>query len=111
MSVLKSLIAGAILANDSFLALARPRNRFDVNGQPRQLVLNDNNKFKIMQITDLHLGENRDNDVSTIMMIKMIQEKEDVDFIAVTGDLVSGQMDEHDEHMDYWSYHIQGLEK
>ena len=43
-----------------------------------------------MQITDLHLGENRDNDVSTIMMIKMIQEKEDVDFIAVTGDLVSG---------------------
>jgi predicted MPP superfamily phosphohydrolase len=28
-------------------------------------------------------------------MLKMIQEKEEVDFIAVTGDLVSGQMDEH----------------
>ena len=48
MSVLRSLVAGAILANDSFIALARPRNRFDVNGQPRQLVLNDDNKFKIM---------------------------------------------------------------
>jgi len=43
-----------------------------------------------MQITDLHLGEKHVNDVSTDLMIKMIVEKEDVDFIAVTGDLVSG---------------------
>ena len=42
-------------------------------------------------------------------MIKMIVEKEEVDFIAVTGDLVSGQMDEHEER-DYWYRHIQGLE-
>jgi predicted MPP superfamily phosphohydrolase len=111
MSLLKSIIVSALLANESMLALARPRNRWDVNGKPRQLVLNENQKFKIMQITDLHLGENRENDVSTIMMIKMIQEKEDVDFIAVTGDLVSGQMDEHEDNMDYWSYHIRGLEK
>jgi len=38
-------------------------------------------------------------------MIKMIVEKEEVDFIAVTGDLVSGQMDEHEER-DYWYRHI-----
>ena len=62
-----------------------------------------------MQITDLHLGENHENDVSTDLMIKMIVEKEEVDFIAVTGDLVSGQMDEH-EQKDYWYKHIQGLE-
>jgi len=62
-----------------------------------------------MQITDLHLGETYEKDSQTDSMIKMIVEKEEIDFIAVTGDLVSGQMDEH-LGRDFWFRKIQPLE-
>jgi predicted MPP superfamily phosphohydrolase len=36
----------------------------------------ENNKFRIMQLTDLHLGENKERDLKTMDMIQMIVEKE-----------------------------------
>jgi|688.fasta_scaffold1663360_1 predicted MPP superfamily phosphohydrolase len=54
------------------------------------LRLDKDNKFRIMQLTDLHFAEDRNRDLQTINMIKEIIRKEDPDFIAITGDLVSG---------------------
>jgi len=45
-----------------------------------------------MQITDLHFGEDDERDLSTIQMIESIVRKEQPDFMAITGDLISGQM-------------------
>ena len=46
-----------------------------------------------MQLTDLHFGEPNKSelDTSTLQMIINLIEKEKPDFIAITGDLVSGQ--------------------
>jgi hypothetical protein len=40
----------------------------------------------------LHLGEDEARDESTFKMMKDVIRKEEPDFVAITGDLVSGQM-------------------
>ena len=54
------------------------------------LRMNADNRFKIMQMTDLHFGESDDMDLKTQELIKNLIEKENPDYIAVTGDIVSG---------------------
>jgi len=57
------------------------------------LKMNDNNKFKVMQLTDLHLGEpgQHKSDEETLILIDSLLFKEKPDFVAITGDIVSGQ--------------------
>ena len=70
------------------------------------LRLDNNNKFRIMQLTDLHFAEDRNRDLQTISMIREIIRKEDPDFIAITGDLISGQMyDYSDEEKGFWEHY------
>jgi len=57
-----------------------------------KLKLTSENEFRIMQLTDLHFGEDVKRDEDTILMIKDLIRKEEPDFLAITGDLVSGQM-------------------
>lgn len=47
-------------------------------------------KFKIMQLTDLHFGEDSKRDEQTAEFIKAWATKEQPDLIAITGDLISG---------------------
>ena len=59
------------------------------------LRMNKDNRFKIMQLTDLHFGEGSvgksgELDHTTLHMIRSLIQKENPDFIAVTGDLISG---------------------
>ena len=68
------------------------------------LKLDKNNGYRIMQLTDLHFGEDEDRDTKTIQMVKELIRKEQPDFLAVTGDLISGQMyDMSTEHSGFWA--------
>ncbi len=74
----------------------------DTNGR-MHVKLDVNNEFKIMQLTDLHFGESDERDQKTINMIKEIIRKENPDFMAITGDLISGQMyDQSEENATFW---------
>jgi predicted MPP superfamily phosphohydrolase len=67
------------------------------------LKLDKNNGYRVMQVTDLHFGEDEERDGKTIAMIRDIIRKESPDFLAVTGDLISGQMyDMSDENSNFW---------
>ena len=58
------------------------------------LRMNRDNHFKVMQLTDLHFGEDQTSgelDHDTLHMIRSLIGKEKPDFIAITGDIVSGQ--------------------
>ena len=61
-----------------------------------------NGKFRIVQLTDLHLGEDPDRDAQTVQMIKNLISKENPDFVAITGDVVSGQ-DNFLGKMSFWT--------
>ena len=56
------------------------------------LKLDSDQTYRIVQFTDLHLGEDEARDESTFKMMKDVIRKEEPDFVAITGDLVSGQM-------------------
>lgn len=92
MSFYKTIFSGALLAIqiNSTTAQTRHRNTFDVNGLPTKLVLEDDNRFRIMQVTDLHLGEDIDEGWKTFNFLMHMFGEENPDFIAITGDLVAG---------------------
>lgn len=56
------------------------------------LKMNTDNHFKVMQLTDLHMGEVDQShlDHETLTMIRSLIGKEQPDFVAITGDVVSG---------------------
>ncbi len=54
------------------------------------LKFNKDGKFKIVQFTDLHFGEYDDLDEQTYQMMVEILKAEKPDFVAITGDVVSG---------------------
>ena len=56
-----------------------------------RLKFNSNNRFKIVQLTDLSFGEDYDMTTETVALIDEIIKKEKPDFVAVTGDIVEGQ--------------------
>jgi 3',5'-cyclic AMP phosphodiesterase CpdA len=57
--------------------------------------VNKDGNFKIMQLTDLHFGESLEADRLTMRAITAWVNKEKPDFVAVTGDLVSGFIWDH----------------
>ena len=69
---------------------------------------NDDNHFKIIQLTDIHLGERHDLDAKTGHLIKDLLVKEKPDFIAITGDWVSGYKWDQ-EHVPFWEFHHASL--
>lgn len=74
------------------------------------LKLDRNNGFKIMQVTDLHFAEDLERDNKTIDMINEIIRKESPDFMAVTGDLISGQMyDFSEEESGFWGQYFEAF--
>ena len=54
------------------------------------LKFNANGRFKIVQLTDMHIGELDSNDVNTRKIQKIVIETEKPDLIVVSGDAVSG---------------------
>eukprot|EP01026_Neomeris_dumetosa_P060394 TRINITY_DN56950_c0_g1_i2.p1 TRINITY_DN56950_c0_g1~~TRINITY_DN56950_c0_g1_i2.p1 ORF type:complete len:186 (-),score=29.64 TRINITY_DN56950_c0_g1_i2:3-560(-) len=62
-------------------------------GGQQQLTTNEDGTFKIIQFTDLHLGESSSKDELTVEVLHTVVEKEaDTDLLVFTGDLVSGFM-------------------
>ena len=55
-----------------------------------RLKFNQDNKFKIMQLTDLSIGEDYDLVAETVNLIDDMIQKEQPDFVAITGDIVDG---------------------
>ena len=49
-----------------------------------------NGKFKILQLTDIHFGEGKKYNEQNYQLVKNLIEWEKPDFVAVTGDVVSG---------------------
>ena len=74
------------------------------------LRMNSDNHFKVMQLTDLHFGEVGQGhlDSETLTMIKSLILKEQPDFIAITGDVVSGQAWDRYEKK-FWEKHYKPL--
>ena len=60
------------------------------SAKEHQLRFNEKGKFKIIQLTDLHLSDGEDLDKNTLDVMKKLIDWEKPDFAAVTGDLVSG---------------------
>ena len=56
----------------------------------KQLKLNENGKFKILQPTDIHYGENDEKDKKTTKLIEDLIDWEQPDLAVMTGDMVSG---------------------
>jgi len=54
------------------------------------LHFNSDGKFKIVQLTDLHYGESLETDHHTDLAIKTLLDYEKPDFVANTGDVLSG---------------------
>lgn len=61
-----------------------------VNGLDKKLQFNKDGKFKIVQLTDLHFGENDEADANNQRLIRDILDQEKPDLVVVTGDVVSG---------------------
>ena len=88
MTFVNSLLAA------SLVALASADSYIDSRGYAHVRVNKDGN-FKIMQLTDLHFGESLEADRLTMRAITAWVNKEKPDFVAVTGDLVSGFIWDH----------------
>lgn len=56
----------------------------------RTLKLDANNKFKVIQITDLHMGETEAGDKACTEEMKNLIDWEKPDIAILTGDMVSG---------------------
>jgi len=55
-----------------------------------QLKVNQNGTFKIVQFTDIHLGEGSDTDKAAQDLMRMVLDTEKPDFVVSTGDIISG---------------------
>ena len=64
-----------------------PQNNLN---QEKKLKFDKNGKFKIVQFTDQHFGENEDNDKKTTDMMHKILINAQPDLVIISGDLVSG---------------------
>ncbi|MBS4218597.1 metallophosphoesterase family protein [Bacillus sp. FJAT-49711] len=78
-----------------------------------QLKFNDDGTFKILQLTDLHIGGDIENaeDIKTFQLIDELIEAERPDLIAITGDLIWSEGVDHPEisyrrvlnHINKWN--------
>jgi len=82
--------------------LATYASAFDKRGKGNSdpIILQTNGSFKIVQLTDLHLGEDHDATQMTLDFIAGVIHRETPDFVAITGDLVSGQF--HSNRELFW---------
>jgi predicted MPP superfamily phosphohydrolase len=55
-----------------------------------KLTMNADGKFKVIQITDIHYGENEKSDASTTKLMEKLFETEKPNLAVLTGDMVSG---------------------
>ena len=61
-----------------------------VSAIDKKLQFNAQGKFKMVQLTDLHFGENDEADANNQRLIRDILDQEKPDLVVVTGDVVSG---------------------
>jgi predicted MPP superfamily phosphohydrolase len=57
--------------------------------QDYKIKLDESNKLKVIQITDIHYGENEKDDVKTTAEMKKLIDWEKPDLAILTGDMVS----------------------
>ena len=58
--------------------------------QAQDLRFNQNGKFKMVQFTDIHFGEDDKDDASNQKLMGEILDYEKPDLVIITGDVVSG---------------------
>eukprot|EP00347_Sterkiella_histriomuscorum_P014383 403361077 len=58
----------------------------------KQLKFNSNGKFRIVQLTDTHMGETDERDINTQKVIRQVLQSEQPDLVVMTGDIVSGNV-------------------
>lgn len=58
----------------------------------KDLRFNEKGKFKIVQFTDLHFGEDEQDDNDNLRLMGDILDQEKPDFVVVTGDVISAYM-------------------
>ena len=85
-----TLISSLLIAATGLVQAAN--NSYFDHDHKVNLRFGSDNRFKIMQLTDTHFGESLEADERTIDEIKDMIRKEEPDFVAVTGDIVSGFM-------------------
>ncbi|KAM9989673.1 hypothetical protein ACTFIY_005722 [Dictyostelium cf. discoideum] len=69
------------------------------------LKFNNNNKFKIIQFTDLHYGSEPVDDIDTIFSTVNILDYEKPDLVILSGDMVTGYEEQFKEgDRNYWKY-------
>jgi predicted MPP superfamily phosphohydrolase len=99
ISFFKAVLSAAMVG------LAAADHYIDDKGETH-LRVNSDGTFKIMQLTDLHFGENNDLNAKTATMIKDLVKKEEPDLIAITGDLVSGfYWDQKKHETEFWGHY------
>ncbi|KAM9952789.1 hypothetical protein ACTFIR_007845 [Dictyostelium discoideum] len=83
--------------NDNHIIIKINNDKDNNNENKNKLRFNKNNKFKIIQFTDLHFGEGenetwgKEQDInSTAVMNEIIDKEGKVDLILFTGDLITG---------------------
>jgi 3',5'-cyclic AMP phosphodiesterase CpdA len=101
--MISSFFKGALFAIIAGLAAAD--HYIDAKGETH-LRVNPDGSFKIMQLTDLHFGEDKTLDAKTATSIKDWIDKEKPDLIAITGDLISGfYWDEKKHETEFWGHY------
>ena len=63
----------------------------------QDLWVDENGKFKVLQITDIHYGDSEAKDASTSKLVEDLIKWEKADVAVLTGDMVSGYMWDHSE--------------
>ena len=59
--------------------------------QPTQLEFSSRGQFKVIQFTDLHLGESRAADKATLNAVQaVLHAEQDAQLVVLSGDMVSG---------------------
>jgi hypothetical protein len=77
----------------------------------------DNGKYKILQLTDLHLGEDLEADKLTYNLLSGAISTEQPNIVVITGDLISGSFmgrygaysDFYKQLTDWFSHHSQAF--
>ena len=75
---LNSVLLFATLISTN-LVISKPQLRFNSEG-----------KFRIVQFTDIHIGEREDLDIRSLEVVRTVLEKERPEMVFFTGDAISG---------------------
>ena len=84
--------------------MPRVFERMSVTQSPTSIIKTNQSSFKLLQFADLHLGESVAKDAQTLDLMRFMMTKEQPDFVAFTGDQVSGYaVTSEQKRLELWS--------